>query len=125
MERRRSIEKPVRIFSPDAKYTADAKKARIKGNVIVRTIIDKEGCITHVEVLKGLSHGLTESAVAAIKQYVYRPATRNGEPVAVYFNLSIDFQLEFDLPPTRANRLNEQRWPELPDALIPRLAAIR
>ncbi len=38
--------------------------------------------------------GLHEEAVKAIQQWKFRPATLNGEPVAVYYNLTVNFRLE-------------------------------
>lgn len=38
--------------------------------------------------------GLAEAAVDAVQQWKYQPATLNGKPVAVYFNLTVNFQLQ-------------------------------
>ena len=75
-------------------YTEIARKARIQGVVILQTIIDKDGNITDVKVLKGLPMGLTEAATTAVTQWKHNPATLNGKPVAVYFNLTVNFQLQ-------------------------------
>ena len=55
---------------------------------------DEQGNVTNVEVLKGLPMGLAEAAVSAVKQWQFKPATLNGKPVAVYFNLTVNFQLQ-------------------------------
>jgi len=89
-----NVEKPVKLVSPQPRYTEIARKARIQGVVILQTIIDKEGNITNVKVLKGLPLGLTEAAVSAVRQWKYEPATLNGKPVAVYFNLTVKFQIQ-------------------------------
>ena len=88
------VKKPVKIFEVKPQYTEIARKARIQGVVILQTIIDKEGNITDVKVLKGLPMGLADAAVDAVKQWKYEPATLNGKPVAVYFNLTANFQLQ-------------------------------
>lgn len=62
--------------------------------VILQTIIDREGRITKVKVLKGLPMGLTDAAVAAVEQRRYEPATLNGRPVAVILTLTVNFQLQ-------------------------------
>ena len=88
------VKKPVKIFEVQPQYTEIARKARIQGVVILQTIIDKEGNITDVKILKGLSMGLADAAVSAVEQWKYEPATLNGKPVAVYFNLTVNFQLQ-------------------------------
>ena len=45
-------------------------------------------------MLKGLPMGLEESAVDAIKTWRFKPATLNGKPVMVYYNLTVNFKLQ-------------------------------
>lgn len=58
---------------------------------MVRTRIDERGTVADVEVLNGLPHGLTEATVEAVRRWRFRPATRDGQPVAVDHDLSIHF----------------------------------
>ena len=88
------VKPPERIFSPQPTYTEIARKARIQGVVIVQAIIDKQGNVTNVKVLKGLPMGLEEAAVDAMKQWKFKPATLNGKPVTVYYNLTVNFKLQ-------------------------------
>ena len=89
----RDVIKPTKTLHVDPQYTEIARKARIQGRVTLRATIDQQGDITDVEVLRGLQMGLTEAAVAAVRQWKFKPATLNGRPVAVYFNLTVTFQL--------------------------------
>jgi protein TonB len=88
------VKAPEKITAPQPQYTEIARKARIQGVVIVQAIIDKEGNVTNVKVLKGLPMGLEEAAVDAIKQWKFKPATLNGRPVTVYYNLTVNFKLQ-------------------------------
>ena len=85
---------PEKIDAPQPVYTETARKARIQGVVIVQAIIDKSGVVTNVKVLKGLPMGLEQSAVDAVKRWKFRPATLNGKPVAVYYNLTVNFRIQ-------------------------------
>ncbi|MCB1068754.1 MAG: energy transducer TonB [Kiritimatiellae bacterium] len=85
---------PVRVSTPSPQYTETAKKARIQGVVIVQTIIDKGGNVTDAKVLKGLPMGLDEKAIEAIKTWTFKPATLHGNPVSVYYNLTVNFRLQ-------------------------------
>jgi len=88
------VKPPERVYSPQPAYTEIARKARIQGVVIVQAIIDKQGNVTNVKVLKGLPMGLEEAAVEAMKQWKFKPATLNGRPVTVYYNLTVNFKLQ-------------------------------
>jgi TonB family protein len=63
------------------------------GTVILETIIDTEGKVTDVRVLKGQPMGLTEAAVNAVKQWTFKPATLDGQPVQVFYVLTVDFKI--------------------------------
>ena len=63
--------------------------------LIIQAIIDKEGNVTSVKLLKGLPMGLDQAALDAIKKWRFRPATlADGRPVAVYYTLTVNFQLQ-------------------------------
>ncbi|NNE58322.1 MAG: energy transducer TonB [Hellea sp.] len=85
---------PKAISKPKPSYTEIARKARVQGVVIVQAIIDKNGNVTSVKVLKGLPMGLDENAVNTVKQWKFEPATLNGKPVEVYYNLTVNFTLQ-------------------------------
>jgi protein TonB len=85
---------PNKISAPQPQYTEIARKARIQGVVIVQAIINKQGNVTDVKVLKGLPMGLDQAAVDAIRKWRFEPATLNGKPVDVYYNLTVNFTLQ-------------------------------
>ena len=86
---------PEKINAPQPQYTEIARKARIQGVVIVQAIIDKTGAVTSVKLLKGLPMGLDQAALDAIKRWKFKPATlADGRPVAVYYTLTVNFQLQ-------------------------------
>ena len=80
---------------PSAPYcTKVARKERIQGLVILRLLIDEGGDVTGVEVLKGLPHGLTDTAIAAVEKWKFEPALHEGKPVSVLYIITINFRLE-------------------------------
>jgi protein TonB len=89
-----NVKAPVIITRVDPDYTEIARKARIAGVVIIEAVIDKQGNVTEARILKPLPMGLDQQALAAIRQWKFRPGTLNGQPVAVYYNLTVNFRLE-------------------------------
>jgi protein TonB len=65
------------------KYTDEAKRAAIEGTVILDLTVSETGRTREIHVVSGLGHGLTEAAVAAIKECRFSPGEKDGTPVAV------------------------------------------
>lgn len=61
--------------------------------VIVETLVDVQGRVASVKVLKDEPDGLTEAAVDAVKQWTFKPATLDGKPVPVWYVLTVNFQI--------------------------------
>lgn len=89
-----NVKAPVKIHAPDPVYPEEARLARVQGVVILQTIINRQGEVTDIRVLKGLPSGLTEAAVSAVSQWRFRPATLEGEPVAVHYLITISFNVQ-------------------------------
>ena len=85
---------PKKIYTPQPVYTEEARLSRIQGVVILEAIIDAQGAVQQVKVLKGLPMGLSESAAKTAREWTFKPATLEGKPVPVYFNLTVRFSLQ-------------------------------
>jgi TonB family protein len=79
------------VASPD--YTAEAKRKRIEGVVTLLIVVDKKGDVIDAKVVKGLGYGLDENAIIAVKEWKYKPAEKDGEPVAVKMEVTVDYFL--------------------------------
>ncbi len=89
-----SIQPPQKVFYPSPRYTEEGRRERVQGVVILEAVIDEEGDVYDVRVLKGLPLGLTESAVETARLWKFQPAVQNGRPVPVFLNLTIRFSLQ-------------------------------
>jgi TonB family protein len=65
------------------KYTDEARAAAIEGVVVLDLIVDERGRARDITVVAGLSHGLTEAAVAALQACTFTPGERDGQAVPV------------------------------------------
>ena len=89
------ITPPVAISKPEPRYTEEARRARVQGVVILSCVIDEQGTPRNLEVVKGLSLGLTESALETARTgWRFKPALKEGKPVPVYFLITINFSLQ-------------------------------
>lgn len=75
-------------------YPKAARKAGIEGRVIVKFVVDEDGAICDVRLLKGIGGGCDEEAVKVVSEMPFwNPGIQNGETVRVYFTLPITFRL--------------------------------
>ncbi|MEA2237373.1 MAG: hypothetical protein QOC81_2097 [Thermoanaerobaculia bacterium] len=88
------VKAPVAITRAKPDYTELARKAHVNGVVVVEAIVNKQGEVEQVKVLKGLPMGLSEQAVEAVKKWRFHPGSLNGEPVDVIFTLTVTFTLD-------------------------------
>ena len=85
---------PVQILSkPTPGYTAEARAARVEGEVLLEVVFTASGKLHVNRVVRSLGHGLDESAIRAAEQIRYKPATRGGSPVDSTATLHIVFQM--------------------------------
>jgi TonB family protein len=89
-------ETPAEILSkPKPDYTESARKERVEGEVSLRVLFAASGTIRVLDVVKGLPHGLNESALRAAQQIRFKPATKDGRPVDSLAVVHIIFQLAY------------------------------
>jgi TonB family protein len=84
-------------------YPEAARRARAMGKVVVEAIIDKDGSIKNVRTLQDQPMGLGLSAMEAACGWKFKPAAIKGEPVKVYYVLTVNFDVQKGPPPAISN----------------------
>jgi TonB family protein len=80
------------IRKVDPVYPAQAKPARIQGTVELTVVIDEQGHVTDVNLVRG--HPLlVDAAKEAVTQWIYRPTLMNGQPVKLMTTVEVPFRL--------------------------------
>ena len=74
-------------------YPEIARQARVEGVVIIEATTDIYGRVQNVKVLKSIPL-LDQSAVDAVRQWVYEPMVINGRPRGVIFVVTVRFNLK-------------------------------
>jgi TonB family protein len=85
---------PEEIDRVIPRYPALARNARAGGAVVIRGIVRRDGTIDNVEIIKDLPYGLGEAARDAVRRWRFRPATYRGEPIDVYYTVTVNFRLQ-------------------------------
>ena len=77
-------------------YTDSAKRERIQGNVMLEAVVKEDGTVGDVRVVKSLDtrHGLDEEAVKAMKEWRFKPGSKEGKAVAVAVQVEMTFTLK-------------------------------
>ncbi len=89
-----AISTPVEVlFKPSADYTDEARAMAIQGEVVLEVAFGVSGDVSVVRIVHRLGHGLDETAARAVAGIRFRPATRDGVPVAVRTLVHIEFRL--------------------------------
>jgi TonB family protein len=84
---------PEEIDRVVPRYPAAARRANVAGSVVIRGIVRRDGTIDEVEVIKDLPYGLGDAARDAVRRWRFRPATFRGEPIDVYYTVTVNFRL--------------------------------
>jgi len=86
---------PVAVRRVKPAYPAAARRQGLTGRVVLRVQVNAEGTVSDLRVESADPAGVFETqAVEAVRQWRFRPAVRQGAPVAVWFLLPIRFALE-------------------------------
>jgi TonB family protein len=87
------ITPPRLLREVKADYTEEARRRGITGEVILEIVVHRDGSVGDVKVLKGLDPGLNDRAAQAVRQWRFAPAERQGAPVDVVVEVSVEFKL--------------------------------
>ncbi len=87
------IEAPRLLREVRADYTEDARQRGIAGDVVLEIVVRRDGSVGDIRILQGLPSGLNDRAVQAVRQWRFAPARRQGAPVDVIVEVSVEFKL--------------------------------
>jgi TonB family protein len=85
-------EEPVPVRQVPPSYPPYAREARIEGTVVLHVLVGELGNVEAVKVIQPIA-GLNEEAVKAVKQWVFKPALKDGHPVAAWLRVPLIFHI--------------------------------
>ncbi|MDA2935214.1 energy transducer TonB, partial [Acidobacteria bacterium AH-259-D05] len=80
------------VHRVEPEYPDVAQQARVQGNVYLQVVVEEQGSVSDVKVIRGYSL-LNEAAVNAVRQWKYSPTLLNGEAVPVIATVVVNFAL--------------------------------
>ena len=90
----KEVDEHVRILrKPAPGFTREARRNGTRGFVVLEAILAADGTVKHIEVLIGLTDGLSQKAIEAARQIKFRPAMKDGKPVSVRVEVKYRFQV--------------------------------
>ena len=78
---------------PEPLYTREARRVGVQGIVILRVLLLGDGKLDRIRVVRRLPYGLTENAIRAACEIKFKPAIKEGKPVAQWVALEYGFRL--------------------------------
>jgi periplasmic protein TonB len=85
----------MKFLQENIRYPQLARESGIQGTVFVTFVVERDGSVTDVRVLRGIGGGCDEEAVRVIQQMPkWVPGRQRGQPVRVQFNMPIRFTLQ-------------------------------
>jgi protein TonB len=86
------VTKGLLVQKIEPQYPPLARAARVQGDVVLSAVIDTNGQITNLQLVSGHPM-LVPAAIAAVKQWRYKPYLLNGQPVEVETTITVIFSL--------------------------------
>lgn len=87
------VTSPSVTYKVEPAYTPEAKEAKIQGGVVITLVVNAQGRADDIKVTRSLDPGLDANAVAAVSQWLFKPGTKEGQPVDVAVTIEINFKL--------------------------------
>jgi TonB family protein len=84
---------PSVIYHVEPAYTLEAKAAKIQGTVTITAVVNADGRAEDIQVTQSLDSGLDANAVAALGQWLFKPGTKDDQPVDVAVTIEVHFRL--------------------------------
>ena len=88
-----SVTRPVAIEQPNPIYPEEAKRTKVQGVVVLSVTVGANGQVKDARVIQSVP-ALDQAALEAVRQWTFRPGTRDGKPVDVVTDITINFALK-------------------------------
>jgi TonB family protein len=104
------------------KYPARAKSAKVEGRVYCQFVVEKDGSLSNINVVRGIGYGCDEEAIRVLAiSPKWNPGTQNGKTVRVSYTIPIFYQLpkeKVEVTPAAPKNTDVEVLPSYPGGLV-------
>lgn len=90
------MEPPVPVRTVPPKFPQEMRRDGVSGLVTVRCTIDEKGNVTDPQVERTTHEAFVPPALEALRKWKFKPATKQGTPVALKVSIPIQFNISED-----------------------------
>ena len=95
------------FLAENIKYPVAAQEAKIEGRVIVQFVVGKDGCISDVKTVRGVSPELDAEAMRVVSSMPkWKPGKQRGQAVAVRYTMPVTFRLQSPAPKSEEEKID-------------------
>ena len=87
------ITPPRQTHAPQPEYPSSEREAHHQGTVRLTLVVSSDGVPRDIAVSRTLTPDFDKAAIAAVKEWKFTPAIKDGKPIAVQIALEIEFHL--------------------------------
>ena len=84
---------PSCTYMPNPPYSEGVRKLKLSGTVTVQAVINSEGKLENIRIVRGMPGGLNETTIATLRTWGCHPALKDGKPVPVLVSFTVNFRL--------------------------------
>ena len=110
------VEAMMKYVSENVQYPQEAKDNDISGRVFISFVVEKDGSVSNVKVMRGIGGGCDEEAVRVISSMPkWKPGIKDGKPVRVSYMMPLTFKLTEGQPAKPAQKTDASQPDMKPD----------
>jgi TonB family protein len=87
------VSAPKLISQSEPGYSEEARAAKIQGSVLLSVVVDEQGSLRDIKVVRPIGYGLDEKAIETVQHWKFQPAMKDGHAVAVQSRIEVTFRL--------------------------------
>jgi TonB family protein len=106
----------MEYVAKNVKYPQEAKDKEIQGRVFVSFVVEKDGSVSTVKVMRGIGSGCDEEAVRVVSSMPkWKPGIKDGKPVRVSYMMPLNFKLTEGQPAKPSKKADANKPDMKPD----------